>query len=438
MASVEIAEMRNAHEILAEFRYDPVVIHRGYTNRTLRFDISKNTIEEQPVTQQMKDLWIGGKGFDLWLMLQEINSETKWDNPENPICMSSGPLGGTTSFPGSGKTIVTSISPLTHSIMDSNVGGYFGPYLKFAGWDALTVVGKADEDIIIYIDAVNTKITIEKAPKESLDSHKLAEELTEMYADDDMDKRNISVVSAGQASEHIRMGVLNFSFWDWRRNEARLKQAGRGGIGTVFRNKRIKALIVKNKEYQQPWSVQENKVTKLTTDNICCEGGQSDRELVKEIVEKWNANPDYVIEMMQDIQEKERYISKEAVQEISLITGVPEAQLYHIATFYKAFSLKPRGEINVQVCIGTACHVKGAAKVLRSFERELDIKQGETTKDQRFSLEAIACLGTCSIAPVIKVGDEVIGNVMSKDVPKIVKKALKQLETKKQEGDKNA
>ncbi|MBT5427073.1 MAG: hypothetical protein HOK84_12810 [Bacteroidetes bacterium] len=438
MASVEIAEMRNAHEVLAEFSYDPVELQRGYTNRTLRFDISKNSIEEQAITQQMKDLWIGGKGFDLWLMLQEISSQTKWDSPENPICMSSGPLGGTTSFPGSGKTLVTSISPLTQSIMDSNVGGYFGPYLKFSGYDALTIVGKATEDIIICIDSVKHKITIEKAPKESLDSHKVAEELTEMYADDEMDKRNISVVSAGQASEHIRMGVLNFSFWDWRRGEARLKQAGRGGIGTVFRNKKIKALVIKNKEYLQPWSITENKVTQLTTENICCQGGKSDRELVKEIVEKWKADPDYVIEMMQDVQEKERFISKDAVQEISLITGVPESQLYHIATFYKAFSLKPRGELNIQVCIGTACHVKGAAKVLDSFERELAIKQGETTKDERFSLEAIACLGTCSIAPVVKIGDEIVGNVMSKDVPKLIKKALKQLETKKEKGDKNA
>jgi len=142
--------------------------------------------------------------------------------------------------------------------------------------------------------------------------------------------------------------------------------------------------------------------------------------------------------MMQDVQEKERFISKDAIQQISLITGVPESQLYHIATFYKAFSLKPRGELNIQVCIGTACHVKGAAKILDSFERELAIKQGETTKDERFSLEAIACLGTCSIAPVVKIGDEIIGNVMSKDVPKLIKKALKQLETKKEKGDKNA
>ncbi len=438
MVSVEIAELRDARELLAEFSYSPGKIQRGYTNRTLRLDISKNIIEEQPVTQQMKDLWIGGKGFDLWLMLQEITGQTKWDSPENPICMSSGPLGGTTSFPGSGKTIVTSLSPLTQSIMDSNVGGYFGPYLKFAGFDALTIVGKATEDIIVYIDAVNHKISIEKAPKENLNSHKVAEELTEMYADDAMDKRNISVVSAGQASEHIRMGILNFSFWDWRRNEARLKQAGRGGIGTVFRNKKIKALVIKNKEYQQPWSIEENKVTSLTTDNICCEGGKSDRELVKEIVEKWDADPDYIIEMMQDVQEKERFISKDALQDISLVTGVPESRLYHIATFYKAFSLKPRGELNIQVCIGTACHVKGAAKILDSFERELAIKRGETTKDERFSLEAIACLGTCSIAPVIKVGEEVIGNVMSKDVPKIIKKTLKQPETKKQVGDKNA
>ena len=213
MSGIEIAEMRSAHEVLAEFRYDPATLRRGYSDRTIRFDLSNNTIEEQPVTQRMKDLWIGGKGFDLWLMLREIDSGTRWDSPENPICMSSGPLGGTTSFPGSGKTIVTSISPLTQSIMDSNVGGYFGPYLKFSGFDALTIVGKANEEIVICIDATQRRITIEKAPMESVDSHKIAEELTEMYADDEMDRRNISVVSAGRAAEHTRMGLLNFSFW---------------------------------------------------------------------------------------------------------------------------------------------------------------------------------------------------------------------------------
>lgn len=437
MSGIEIAEMRSAHEVLAEFRYDPAILRRGYSNRTIRFDLSNNTIEEQPVTQRMKDLWIGGKGFDLWLMLREIDSGTRWDSPENPICMSSGPLSGTTSFPGSGKTIVTSISPLTQSIMDSNVGGYFGPYLKFSGYDALTIVGKANEEIVICIDATQRSITIEKAPMESVDSHKIAEELTEMYADDEMDRRNISVVSAGRAAEHTRMGLLNFSFWDWRRGEVRMKQAGRGGIGTVFRNKRIKALVVKNREYLQPWSVAESSVAKLTTDNIHNEEGKSDGNLVRKIVEEWNGDTDYAIEMMQDVQERERYISRQALQEISLATGIPESQLYHIATFYKAFSLKPRGEIGVQVCVGTACHVKGAARVLDSFERELAVKPGETTEDGRFSLEPIACLGTCSIAPVAKVGSDVMGNVKGRDVSKIVKRASRQPKTEKGIGGEN-
>ncbi|KPK75161.1 MAG: aldehyde:ferredoxin oxidoreductase, partial [Phycisphaerae bacterium SM23_30] len=143
MADDTIVKMRAAHKVLTEFSYEPVKLQRGYANRTLRFDISKNTVEIRPVDPQMKDLWIGGKGFDLWLMFQEINAETKWDSPENPICMSSGPLGGTTAFPGSGKTLVTAISPLTFAVMDCNVGGFFGPYLKFAGFDALCIVGKA-------------------------------------------------------------------------------------------------------------------------------------------------------------------------------------------------------------------------------------------------------------------------------------------------------
>jgi NADH:ubiquinone oxidoreductase subunit E len=421
MASATIAEMRSAHEILAEFSFDPVKLHRGYANRSLRIDITKNTIEIKPVDEQMKELWIGGKGFDLWLTLQEINKDTKWESPENPICMSSGPLGGTTSFPGSGKTIVTAISPLTSTMIDCNVGGYFGPFLKFTGFDAMTIVGKSKDEIIIYIDAVKRKITIEKAPKESVDAHVVSEELTEMYADNEMDRKNIAVIAAGRGANHTRMGVLNFSFYDWRRGVSRLKQAGRGGVGTVFRDKKIKAIAIKNDEMVRPWKVEENKVAKMTTENICdCKDKKSDKQMIEDIIGKWNKDTDYVIEMMQDIQEKERFISKDAIDTISTKTGVPKATLYHIATFYKAFSLSPRGETLIQVCMGTACHVKGAPKILDSFERVLNIKQGETTKDEKYSLEAVACIGCCSIAPVVKVGEEVIGNVQSKDVPKII------------------
>jgi len=419
----KLVEMQHAHKILCDFKFEIKELNKGYSDRTLRIDLDKNEIKILPVTQQMKDLWVGGKGFDLWLMFQEINKDTKWNNPENPICFSSGPLGGTTSFPGSGKTLVTSISPLTHSIMDCNVGGYFGPFLKFAGFDALGIVGKAKDEVIIFIDAVKKSITIESAPLESVDSHILGEELTLMYAETDLDKRNISVVSAGSAAEHTRMGVLNFSFWDWRRGVARFKQAGRGGIGTVFRDKKIKALIIKNRDITPAWRISENKVAKLITPTKLTSAiSQSEITELDKIIENWNCDSEYVIEMMQDIQDRFRYISKVAIDQITKNTGVPKAYLYHIATFYKTFSLEEKGKIIVQVCLGTTCHVKGAAKILDSFERELGIKSGHTTADKKYSLEAVACLGACSIAPVVKIGDEVFGNIQAKDVRRLIKK----------------
>jgi NADH:ubiquinone oxidoreductase subunit E len=426
MSAEKIKQMRDAHQVVCEFPFEIKELNKGYSDRILRIDLDKNEITILPVTQQMKDLWIGGKGFDLWLMFQEINKETKWDSPENPLCFSSGPLGGATSFPGSGKTIVTALSPLTSSVMDCNVGGHFGPFFKFAGFDALVIVGKAKEESIVYIDATTKKVTIEKAPKESIDSHILAEELTEMYAEDDLDMRNISVVSAGRGATHTRMGVLNFSFWDWRRKVARLKQAGRGGIGTVFRNKMLKALVVKNRDISPTWRVEESKVAKMVTPKVLshqCEGGE-----VKEldaIIDKWNCNPEFVIEMMQDIQDRFRHISTTAIERMLAKTNVPKAYLYHIATFYKAFSLEEKGETIIQVCMGTACHVKGAAKILDTFERVLDVKSGQTTPDKKFTLEAVACLGACSIAPVVKMGEEVHGNIGAKDVNRLLKKAGK-------------
>jgi NADH:ubiquinone oxidoreductase subunit E len=429
MPNQSIQQMREAHEVLGNFEFDAIELEKGYANRTLRIDLNNNNITIQPVTQQMKDLWVGGKGFDLWLMFQEIDKNTKWDSPQNPICFSPGPLGGTTSFPGSGKTLVTAISPLTHSIMDCNVGGYFGPYFKFAGFDALCIVGKATEDVVILIDAVTKRVTIEKAPLESIDSHLIAEELTEMYADDELDMRNIAVVSAGRGAQHTKMGILNFSFYDWRRKVARLKQAGRGGVGSVFRDKKIKALVVKNRGITPAWKIEENKVAKFITPKKISTQCKSDIEEINAIIERWNSDPDYVIEMIQDIQNRYRHISKTALDEVAQKTGTPLAYLYHIATFYKSFSLEPKGETIVQVCMGTTCHVKGAARILDNLERILGIETGETTPDGKYSLESVACLGACSIAPVIKIGEEVVGNIQAKDVEKVLKQTEKQLET---------
>ncbi|HSG29370.1 MAG TPA: aldehyde ferredoxin oxidoreductase N-terminal domain-containing protein, partial [Candidatus Krumholzibacterium sp.] len=416
--------MKAAHEVLCEFPFEVIPLKKGYADRTLRVDIGANKISSHPVSDQMKKLWTGGKGFDLWMMFQEIDKDTKWDSPENAICFSSGPLGGTASFPGSGKTLVTAISPITQSVIDCNVGGYFGPYLKFAGFDALMITGKASEDVIVFIDAVNGKVSVEKAPLESIDSHLLAEELTEMYSDNSLDYRNIACVSAGRGSEHSRMGVLNFSFWDWRRGVARIKQAGRGGVGTVFRDKKIKALVIKSRQITPAWKIEESKVAGMTTPkSIHVQNDPSDIAELAALIEKWENDPDYVIEMMQDIQDRFNYISDTAIRLITEKTGKPRSHLYHIATFFTEFSLEPRGETMIQVCMGTACAVKGSAKVLESFQRVLGIENGGTTPDNRYSLDGVACLGACSVAPVVKIGSEVFGNVQAKDVEKLLKQA---------------
>jgi len=136
-------------EIIKTFDYGRPVIENGYANQTLCIDISDLGISIKPVTEKMKEVFIGGKGFDLWLLWNAVTSSTKWSDPENAICIASGPMGGTPIYPGSGKSIVTTISPLTGSVIDSNVGGYFGPYLKFSGFDALEVTGKASKDVVI-------------------------------------------------------------------------------------------------------------------------------------------------------------------------------------------------------------------------------------------------------------------------------------------------
>ncbi|MCK5051296.1 MAG: aldehyde:ferredoxin oxidoreductase [Candidatus Cloacimonetes bacterium] len=240
---MNISEMKSKHKLLKDYSYELGEIEKGYTNRTLYVNLSNNEIKEKPVTQLMKDKFVGGKGFGLKLLWDATKPDTKWDDLENEIIISPGPIGGITQYAGAGKSLVVSLSPLTDIVIDSNVGGYFGPFLKYAGFDALEIQGKAEKDVIVIIDGKEGVIRIEEAPEEAVDSHILAEQLTDMYAESDNKKNLISVVSAGVAAENSNIGVLNFSFYDKKRKKVRLKQAGRGGIGTVLRNKKIKAIV---------------------------------------------------------------------------------------------------------------------------------------------------------------------------------------------------
>jgi aldehyde:ferredoxin oxidoreductase len=240
---------------LARHDYQPVELNGGYAGRTLFINLGANEILEKPLSQQMKDKFIGGKGFDLRLMWDIVNEKTKWDSPENAICISPGPLAGTTSYPGSGKSLVTSISPLTDIPIDSNVGGFFGPFLKFSGFDALAVTGKAKNDVLIHIDGVKHFIKIQEMTASNEDAHVLCGCLTERIAPVKTDRQYVSVVAAGQGADNTYFGILNFSYYDWRRKEARYKQAGRGGIGTVFRDKKILAMVIRSDNWKPRWSI---------------------------------------------------------------------------------------------------------------------------------------------------------------------------------------
>ncbi|MBS3816895.1 MAG: aldehyde:ferredoxin oxidoreductase [Candidatus Thermoplasmatota archaeon] len=230
---------------IKEFDFDPNKVEKGYTGESLKIDLEELDFEKKKVTEQMKELFIGGRGFDLWLLWNGVNDDTEWDDPENEICISSGPLGGDSVYPGSGNSVVTSISPLTGAVIDSNVGGYFGPYLLFAGFDALEIQGKAEEEVIIYVDGIEEKIRFDRPPEDlPEDSYGLSRELTDIYSQEN--PRQISVVSSGPGAENVNFGLLNFSWYDMGRDEVRYKQAGRGGTGTVFKDKNIVALVVRS------------------------------------------------------------------------------------------------------------------------------------------------------------------------------------------------
>jgi aldehyde:ferredoxin oxidoreductase len=242
---MDIESIKSKHRQIKRWDYNWTPLNKGYTDKILYINVGSAEIREKSVPQAMKEKFIGGKGYGLRLLWDATRPDTKWDDSDNEIIISSGPIGGITQYSGTGKSLVVSISPQTNSVIDSNVGGFFGPFLKFSGFDALELQGKSEKDVIVFIDGINHFVEIFEAPDEASDSHLLAEQLTEIFADNENEKKNIGVVSSGSAAEHSLIGMLNFSFYDSKRKKVRLKQAGRGGIGTVFRNKKIKALVCK-------------------------------------------------------------------------------------------------------------------------------------------------------------------------------------------------
>jgi aldehyde:ferredoxin oxidoreductase len=257
--------------MLADFKYEPKKLEGGYNNRTLYVNLSDMKIASKSVSEKMNSTFTGGRGFDVWLLWNALPKDriVKWDDPENEVCLASGPLGGIPVYPGGGKSIAVSISPLTGMVVDSNVGGYFGPYLKFAGWDAVEVQGKPKSEVAIFIDGDACKVQVEEASGLPSETHLITEAMAQKYGKGN--PLSISVVSSGPGAEHTLLGCLNVSWYDAARRIHRHKQAGRGGIGTVLRNKRVKAIVVK---FSGKITIESN--------------GPADAELVKQIGTAYN------------------------------------------------------------------------------------------------------------------------------------------------------
>lgn len=129
---------------------------------------------------------------------------------------------------------------------------------------------------------------------------------------------------------------------------------------------------------------------------------------------------DSLIPILQEVQEKQGFLSKESVTRIGEFLNLPASKIYGVATFYNQFRFTALGKYNIQICRGTACHVKGSAAILSAIEQELNITDGETTRDGLFSLEVVACIGACGLAPVICINGEYFANLTPEKVREVI------------------
>lgn len=136
-----------------------------------------------------------------------------------------------------------------------------------------------------------------------------------------------------------------------------------------------------------------------------------DKERIDQIIDKYQAEPSYLIQVLLDIQAENYWLPKDALEQVGQRLKVPMTWIQHIATFYKAFSLVPKGRNKIHVCMGTACHVRGAMRVLDTVQDLTGIKAGETDLDLKFSLQTVNCLGCCALGPVVEINGKTHGKM---------------------------
>jgi NADH-quinone oxidoreductase subunit E len=147
-----------------------------------------------------------------------------------------------------------------------------------------------------------------------------------------------------------------------------------------------------------------------------------DPAAIDTIIDKYQGEEGILIQVLLDVQHEYNWLPEEALKRISESLEIPFSQVYRVASFYKAMSLTPRGDHLIRVCLGTACHVRGAPRILDNVEQALNIKAGETTQDMKFSVERVNCLGCCALGPVMVIDGEAHGNLVPAKVEEILNK----------------
>jgi aldehyde:ferredoxin oxidoreductase len=229
--------------------YEKTKLERGYTNQLLTIDLGNGRIEASALDPEVRDYFLGGRALGLYLLHQAVTSGTGPSDPENPLIFAPGPLAGIPQFPGTSKCMAIALSPLTGIAGVSNFGGHFGAYLKYAGFDALTLTGKADREVMILIDAFRGEVTVTETPAIA---RVFAREqaIVEHFTAQGRDRKEIVFLTTGIGAERTAYGCINSHYFDpakpveGGKGLFRTKQAGRTGLGTVMKDKNIGAVVV--------------------------------------------------------------------------------------------------------------------------------------------------------------------------------------------------
>jgi len=156
---------------------------------------------------------------------------------------------------------------------------------------------------------------------------------------------------------------------------------------------------------------------------------------IKKIIDSYQSDKGFLVPVLQDVQQELNYLPRESLDLVSEYMKVPISQIYEVITFYKAFSLEPRGKHQISLCQGTACHVRGVPLIIDHIERELGIESGQTTKDLNYTFETVNCLGACALGPVMVVNDEYHSQMNITKTSKLLKKIDKEIKKEKKGGE---